>query len=166
MIHIFVFIFKEKCYTFRMNPIIRPSNTSSRAKAPPRTPVKSVQYSLADLKVTPLPTQKQLPPSHLEVKNITFSQSSVASTFSDGQQLSDVTKQLICGWLEIADIPVIRVIKYNGKWIALDNRRLRVFKDAFIDSIPVVVCNLKDPEIAKEFWEKEQQVCFKRWRYT
>ena len=42
--------------------------------------------------------------------------------------------------VDVEDIPAIRVVKFEGRWYALDNRRLWAFTNAEVSSIPVIVC--------------------------
>lgn len=91
---------------------------------------------------------------YLEVSQIVFSQRTVSSAFQDGRTLSQLTQQLVEGQVTPEHIPTIRVVKYRGAWYALDNRRLRVFKDAFVEKIPVIICDLGDKAISKEFHQK------------
>ena len=97
---------------------------------------------------------------YFNVLDIGFSQRSVSSTFQDGRTLSHVAQQLVSRQITPESIPAIRVVKYRGAWVTLDNRRLRVFKDAYVDKIPVVVCDLKDSAISKEFHQKRTNKTF------
>lgn len=91
----------------------------------------------------------------MQTRTIAFSQSAVSDTFSDGTLLKDTTSQLADGSITPEQIPPIRVVKYKNQWVSLDNRRLRVFLDAFVEEIPVIKCSLENPEIAQEFWTKK-----------
>jgi hypothetical protein len=49
----------------------------------------------------------------LRVKDIQFSQASVASTFADGRELSELVDQLAGGDISSEEIPPIRVVHYK-----------------------------------------------------
>lgn len=87
-------------------------------------------------------------------QEIHFSQASVSPLFTDGTLVSDLSQKLVQGEVDILQIPFIRVVSFQRKWVSMDNRRLRAFKDAMIEKIPVIVCDLKDPEICREFHDK------------
>lgn len=87
----------------------------------------------------------------LNPQKIYFSQQSVSECFTDGQPLADVVQALVEGNLSFTDIPSIRVVWVYGGWMTLDNRRLRVFRDACVQEIDVIVCSLSDPVIKHEF---------------
>lgn len=96
----------------------------------------------------------------LSVREIGFSQNSVAPSFTTtlngiGLSLKSTVEKIVSGELKVSDIPPIRVVQYKSRWISLDNRRLRVFKDALVDKVQVVVYSLDEPEIKKEFNEKK-----------
>lgn len=88
-------------------------------------------------------------------RDIHFSQASISSTFNDGTSVKALTTRILAGEVELNQIPPIRVIFYQRRWITLDNRRLRAFKDAFLDKIPVLVCDFGDSVIKKEFFSKK-----------
>jgi len=90
----------------------------------------------------------------MEVRQIQFSQVTVSKTFSDGRSLQETTRQLLTGELDISSIPAIRVVRYQGKYVTLDNRRLRVFMDALVDKVSVIICNLQEDSIKREFYAK------------
>lgn len=128
---------------------------AARQKTHQRTASTVVNLQSTITGSNPARSVDKVDPGKLDVKSIGFSQSSVSNTFSDGRSLQETTNELILRRITASDIPPIRVVKYNGNWITLDNRRLRVFLDALITSVPVIVCHLKDPQIAKEFWDKK-----------
>ncbi len=92
---------------------------------------------------------------YMKTRDIDFSQKTVSRTFSDGGLLDDAVYQLNNKKIKPEHFPTIRIVKFNGQWVSLDNRRLRVFLDAFIETVPVIKLDLKDPEVAKEFWSKK-----------
>lgn len=91
----------------------------------------------------------------LRVQDITFTQYAISEHFRDGRSLSDLVRQLAAGEISPQVVPPIRVVKYRNRWVTLDNRRLRVFKDALLKEIPVIVCDLSDPKVNQEFKEKK-----------
>lgn len=93
--------------------------------------------------------------ARLRVDSITFTQETVSTKFSNGILLDDVSKGLKDGTLSPDSIPCIHVVQWLGQWWSLDNRRLRVFKDANIEEVEVKVCDLLDPKIKKEFDSKK-----------
>jgi hypothetical protein len=102
-------------------------------------------------------TKKAIPAAETEslpVTKIHFSQTSVSDSFAEGNLLSDLVTQLVNGEIHVDEIPPIRVVKYNSKWYTLDNRRLRVFKNALVDNVPVIICDFNDSAIKKEFYSK------------
>ena len=48
------------------------------------------------------------------------------------------------------------MVRFQEKWVTLDNRRLRAFMDAMIAQVPAQVCSLNDPQIYREFHEKRK----------
>jgi hypothetical protein len=85
---------------------------------------------------------------------IRFSQPTVSQTFSDGRTIQSTMKALQSGETLVDDIPVIRVVDYNGQVFTLDNRRLVAFQSAGVDSVPVQFVSLGDAEIAKKFIDR------------
>jgi hypothetical protein len=71
--------------------------------------------------------------------------------------LADVVGQLITRQLLPHHLPPIRVVwvAHLRRWFTLDNRRLRVFKNANIDEIKTIECKYTDPEIKREFESKK-----------
>lgn len=61
---------------------------------------------------------------------IRYSQDSIRTTFRDGRTVKELTEGLKSGKIKPEDIPPIRLVKKDGKWYSLDNRRLKAFKDA------------------------------------
>lgn len=87
----------------------------------------------------------------LSVKDIYFSQRTVSESFSDGRPLSQVINQLINGTTKPDQIPKIRVVFFQGRWFTLDNRRLRVFAESRIPQLTVIVCDINQEEVYREF---------------
>jgi flagellar biosynthesis GTPase FlhF len=90
----------------------------------------------------------------LFVKDIKFTQNNISDRFTDGTSLTELSQQIIYKQINPNAIPPIRVVNFRGMWWALDNRRLRVFKSAFIREIEVTVCELSDPNVSREFHNK------------
>ena len=91
----------------------------------------------------------------MAVSNIYFTQATVSPYFSDGTKIADLAQDLASGGISPNVIPSIRVVRYRGRLWTIDNRRLRAFKDGFVDTITVNMVDLKDLGIAKEFWDKK-----------
>lgn len=98
-----------------------------------------------------------VPTDKMQTRTIAFSQNSVSERFNDGTLLDDTRSQLANREISPEQIPPIRVVLFNNQWVSLDNRRLRVFKDALIEQIPVIKCSLKDEDISREFWAKKSK---------
>jgi len=69
-------------------------------------------------------TKIELLPSQVD-----FSQSTINSTFRNGNTLEATLEQLKNGEIEMKDFPPIRVVRRDGKIYTLDNRRLWLFKN-------------------------------------
>ncbi|MGZ3633579.1 MAG: AAA domain-containing protein, partial [Parachlamydiaceae bacterium] len=91
----------------------------------------------------------------MQVAKILFTQASVSSTFTDGNRVSDLAQKLASGEISASEIDRIRVVWHQSKVWSLDNRRLRAFKDGFVESVEVELVDLKDPAIKREFWDKK-----------
>merc|ERR1712228_1076482 len=76
--------------------------------------------------------------THLSPWELWFSEASIQPHFVDGSSLWKTISDLEMRTLDPTEFPVIRVIRKNKRWISLDNRRLFVFQNATISSIPVV----------------------------
>jgi hypothetical protein len=64
---------------------------------------------------------------------IRYSQNNIKSKFSNGSTIKELTNGLKSGKIKPEDIPPIRLIKKDGKWFSIDNRRLKAFKDAGVN---------------------------------
>lgn len=89
---------------------------------------------------------------------IRFTQDTVSPNFSDGGTLNEAIQYLRAGKELVTKYPTIRVVKYNGNYYSLDNRRLTVFKAAQVNEIPVQLLDLNDPAVRNEFLKKFHQV--------
>jgi hypothetical protein len=69
--------------------------------------------------------------------------------FNNGQALAEVVQLLVAGRLRVRDILSIRVVYFRNRWMTLDNRRLRVFKDALLKEVTVVMCDHADKKLDK-----------------
>jgi hypothetical protein len=122
---------------------------------PKRAGLGNLQTDFERLTISATATSSLEPSSKLfSTQNIYFSQASVSEMFTDGTLVSELSRQLISGERRVSEIPAIRIVDFQKKWITLDNRRLRAFKDAMIDQIPAIVCDLKTPEVARDFHAK------------
>lgn len=91
----------------------------------------------------------------MEVSQIRFTQATVSPYFSDGSSVAELSLQLSKGEMFAYGIDAIRVVRYKNQFWSLDNRRLRAFKDGLVTSVEVILVDLKDTAIAKEFWSKK-----------
>ena len=82
--------------------------------------------------------------TNVDPQDIRFSQDSISSRFKNGNSVSDTIDKLKTGELTAKDFPNIRVVKRDGKLYTLDNRRLYCFKEAGLESIPVIFASLKE----------------------
>lgn len=76
--------------------------------------------------------------THLSPWEISFSETSVPAHFADGCSLWKTISDLEKNILDPTKFPPIRVVRKDKRWISLDNRRLFVFQNAAISSIPVI----------------------------
>jgi hypothetical protein len=58
------------------------------------------------------------------------------------------------GKIKVTDVPIIRVVEYEGKLFTLDNRRLAAFQNAGVKSIPIQRMSLNNYNIKLEFHRK------------
>jgi len=72
---------------------------------------------------------------------ILFTNPEIMDCFSCGREVSSTIEDLRCGRTSVDDIPVIRVIRRQGKLATLDHRRLYAFQQALPKDaqIPVTV---------------------------
>ncbi|CAE8623186.1 unnamed protein product [Polarella glacialis] len=66
----------------------------------------------------------------IRLGDIFFTQSSIHSTFSNGDDLHDTIRDLQTGLMSVDNVPQITIVRYGGKWYSVDNRRLYCFKAA------------------------------------
>eukprot|EP01119_Soliformovum_irregulare_P000918 TRINITY_DN10673_c0_g1_i2.p1 TRINITY_DN10673_c0_g1~~TRINITY_DN10673_c0_g1_i2.p1 ORF type:complete len:149 (-),score=17.39 TRINITY_DN10673_c0_g1_i2:90-536(-) len=86
----------------------------------------------------------------MPVKSLRYTHNFVFLKFSDGRRVCDTVSDLQTGKISIDDIPPIRVILYKSLYWSLDNRRLHVFKEAGIETVPVLIVEEKN----KSFFRK------------
>jgi len=86
---------------------------------------------------------------------IHFTQDTISPYFSDRPgTISDTIRALREGHVTPDEIPVIRVVEYNGKHWSLDNRRLAAFQSASLRDIPIERLSLRDADVLAEFRDK------------
>ena len=75
----------------------------------------------------------------LPLEEIFYSQDSIKNKFQDGRSLGQMERELRVGEKQLSDIPRITVVRHEGRWFSVDNRRLWVFKRVFgpQQSVPV-----------------------------
>ncbi|MGB7978992.1 MAG: hypothetical protein WCF19_07545, partial [Chlamydiales bacterium] len=54
----------------------------------------------------------------------------------------------------ITDIPIIRIVEFDGKIYTLDNRRLVAFQNAGVRRIPIRRVSLNDRLVFDDFFDK------------
>lgn len=77
--------------------------------------------------------------THLCHRSILYSQESIASTFSDGGSVRGLARDLEASRVHVEDVPLIRVVRVDGCFYSLDNRRLNAFSRAGVNKIPVEI---------------------------
>jgi len=85
--------------------------------------------------------------SGLSPWQIRFSKNSISSHFSKNDCLWSTISDLEQHILDPEDFPPIRVVQQNNNWVSLDNRRLFLFQNARIVSIPVIILDKYVDEI-------------------
>lgn len=102
----------------------------------------------------------------MNVRYIRYTQNSISPTFHghfmfvrdatstsfriECKSLQKAIFELDYGDARVSDYPMMRVVKHQGHWYSLDNRRLFVFKNCWsVDKVPVRVAARDD-----EFWRK------------
>mmetsp|Transcript_30776 Transcript_30776/g.34333 ORF Transcript_30776/g.34333 Transcript_30776/m.34333 type:complete len:295 (-) Transcript_30776:40-924(-) len=81
--------------------------------------------------------EDEIDPTSLDPDVINYTNTSIAPYFQTGSYIYDVANDLENGYLDADDIPEIRVVRLDGEWYALDNRRLWCFKQAGMPRINV-----------------------------
>ncbi|CAE7227677.1 unnamed protein product [Symbiodinium sp. CCMP2592] len=87
----------------------------------------------------------------LPVQEIFYSQDSIKNKFQDGRSLGQMERELRVGVKHLSDIPRITVVRHEGRWFSVDNRRLWVFKRVFGQQQSVPVCRGAQDH---RFWSK------------
>ena len=64
----------------------------------------------------------------LSPDDIRFMQNSISCTFSNGKNIKNVVENIEEGFMDVDDIPMIRVVKKRGLYYAFDNRRLYLYR--------------------------------------
>ena len=88
----------------------------------------------------------------LRVQDIFFTQHTVGHNFKDGRSVESLTEELKKNTIKPEEVECIRVTWHLERWFALDNRRLRAFKDAGIQMLAVWA--LPFEEVKGEFYYK------------
>lgn len=89
--------------------------------------------------------------SRIPLEDIYYSQDSIKQSFQDGQTLEKMKRQLLQGVKTVTDIPRITVVRHQGHWFSVDNRRLWVFKQVYSGTKTIPVCQgVQD----HRFWNK------------
>ncbi len=94
----------------------------------------------------------------IDPHTIRFTQPTVSQNFSSGGEINDLAAGLRAGKIKITDIPIIRIVEFDGKIYTLDNRRLVAFQNAGVRRIPIRRVSFKDPNIEEEFFRKYNPV--------
>lgn len=70
---------------------------------------------------------------------IFYTQDSISATFRDGKSIYDTARDVNKGWVEITAIPAIEVYNHNGGYYSVNNRRLWVFRNSGVQTVPVKI---------------------------
>lgn len=98
----------------------------------------------------------------LEPSSIMFSQNSISAMFQNpAHTLQKTAAEIASQKIAKRHIPVMRIVKHNGVWRALDNRRLAVFRMlAMCHKISYVRCTVCEmQEVRGEFQRKFDDGC-------
>ena len=113
------------------------SRTTSEDLSPRASPAEAV-VRLSLLKVAPkVGTTLWVNPADLR-----WTHERIQSLFTCGRSVEDVAMQLKQGALLPSDIPMLQVVRYQGKWYSRNNRRLWCFKEARVKAVMVVVSSV------------------------
>lgn len=77
---------------------------------------------------------------HVPLEDIYYSQDSIKQSFQDGRSLAMMQRELLYGVKTVTDIPRITVVRHQGRWFSVDNRRLWVFKQVYSGTKAIPVC--------------------------
>jgi len=95
-----------------------------------------------------------VPKEYINPHSVRFTQPTISQNFSKGGDINKLIEELRLGKIKVEDVPIIRVVEYEGKIFTLDNRRLAAFQNAGMKEIPIEKVSLKDPKIFDEFYDK------------
>ena len=90
----------------------------------------------------------------IDPHTIRFTQPTVSQNFSSGGEINDLAAGLRAGKIKITDIPIIRIVEFDGKIYTLDNRRLVAFQNAGVRRIPIRRVSLNDRLVFDDFFDK------------
>ena len=87
--------------------------------------------------------------SRMDPRTVRFCQESISLKFSDGKDVRAISDMLRMGTISVSNIPPIHVFQWNGSWHSSDNRRLWAFKNAGVESVPVVYIDKENVDSTK-----------------
>ncbi|CAE7249135.1 HDLBP [Symbiodinium natans] len=95
------------------------------------------------------------------IGELQFSQATISGSFKDGRPLDETVAVLRKNSDLVHKIPLINVVRHEGKFVSMDNRRLYTFRMAFDDDheVPVRLFEDKAAYGAEDFDRKATSIC-------
>ncbi|CAE7879447.1 unnamed protein product [Symbiodinium sp. KB8] len=132
----------------------KPSQSADRLDFRPqaRTPAPKVRDLTALLSSLSLSSSVAIQDGdRLRLEEIFYTQDSIKRSFQDGRTLKQMRSELMSDQKTLMQIPRITVVRHEGRWFSVDNRRLWVFNQVFPGSKSIPVCHgIQD----HRFWNK------------
>ena len=118
----------------------------------PRMPAAIVRELTAQLSSLSLSTSVAIQDGNrLRLEEIFYTQDSIKRSFQDGRTLTQMMGELMSDQKTLMQIPRITVVRHEGRWFSVDNRRLWVFNQVFPGSKSIPVYHgMQD----NRFWNK------------
>jgi len=118
----------------------------------PRMPAAIVRELTAQLSSLSLSTSVAIQDGNrLRLEEIFYTQDSIKRSFQDGRTLTQMMCELMSDQKTLMQIPRITVVRHEGRWFSVDNRRLWVFNQVFPGSKSIPVYHgMQD----NRFWNK------------
>ncbi|CAE7208238.1 unnamed protein product [Symbiodinium pilosum] len=110
---------------------------------------KVVRYTMLRMEVRKPGMFSETLVSRMDPRTIRYSQESISPKFAGGKDVRTTSKELREGAISVSDVPPIHVFRWNGKWHSSDNRRLWTFKDAGVESVPVIYIDKEQVQHSK-----------------
>ena len=91
---------------------------------------------------------------YLRLDDILFSQDSIGQRFGDGGSVGGLARRLRRDNGYVHNVRPIRVVKYRGEYVSLDNRRLYAMNEGLRENFNVCVEVCNDVESKRELRRK------------